>query len=160
MTIIVSLNELVGEMQTLSSETHTYLNKVTGQFFIITEEVIQASRDEEDLQGNWMKDVVEEYKKVQETDDYLKLPSQFNINEYHMMEDFCYSLSNERIREDLLRRIKGSGAFRRFKASIAHYGIENTWRVFQDNAYKKIAIEWLEEHNLNYVDDMKKKKKV
>jgi hypothetical protein len=92
-----------------------------------------------------------------ESDDYLELPSHFEIHDYAIMEDFCAAYPNEAMSEDLLDLIRGSGAFRRFKNYINRHGIEQDWYSFHDNAYKKIAIEWLEENGIAYTDDMIKK---
>ena len=92
-------------------------------------------------------------------DEYLELPSQFDIHEYEIMERFCLSISDEKIRYVLLSKIHGSGAFHRFKETIYRYGIEEDWFRYRDEAYKEIAISWLESHGFNYVDDMNKREK-
>jgi len=70
------------------------------------------------------------------------------------MEDFCLSVPFEKMRETLLRQIRGSGAFRRFKGLIYRYEIEQDWFRFRDNAYKEIAISWLKSRGIAYTDDM------
>ena len=73
------------------------------------------------------------------------------------MEDFCIAYPNEAMSEDLLDLIRGSGAFRRFKNYINRYGIEQDWYNYRDNAYKEIAIAWLEENGITYTDDLTSK---
>ena len=92
-------------------------------------------------------------------DDYLKLPSKFDIHEYEIMERFCLSMPNEKISNILLSKIRGSGAFRRFRDTIYQYGIEEDWFKYRDEAYKEIAISWLESHGFDYIDDMNKREK-
>jgi hypothetical protein len=70
------------------------------------------------------------------------------------MERFCSSLADEEISEVLLEKIRGKGAFHRFKQAIDHYGIEQDWFKFESAAYKEIAIAWLDEHRLAYKDDL------
>lgn len=43
------------------------------------------------------------------------LPTQYEINEYKMMEDFIETIDNSEISNNLQRLIQGKGAFRRFK---------------------------------------------
>jgi hypothetical protein len=64
-------------------------------------------------------------KEVISSDDYLPLPSKFDIHEYHIMEEFCYSVVDEKIRRVLSDKIRGSGAFRRFKDAICKYEFED-----------------------------------
>jgi hypothetical protein len=72
------------------------------------------------------------------------------------MESFCLSIPDEKLSELLLNQIRGSGAFRRFKDTIYRYGIEKDWFRFRADAYKEIAIDWLENNDLAYTDDMNK----
>lgn len=67
------------------------------------------------------------------------------------MEDFCRDVDDEEISERLLRNIRGSGAFGRFRAAIDVLGMENAWDQFRREAFEKIAIEWLEENGIEYV---------
>jgi hypothetical protein len=73
-----------------------------------------------------------------------------------MMESFCVSIPDEKLSNTLLYKIRGSGAFRRFKDTIYRHNIEQDWFSFRDNAYKEIAIEWLEDKGLAYTDDLTK----
>ncbi len=92
-------------------------------------------------------------------DDYLKLPSKFDIDEYEIMERFCLSISDEKISDVLLGKIRGSGAFRRFKDTIYRYRIEEDWFRFRDEAYKEIAVSWLESHGFAYTNDINGREK-
>jgi hypothetical protein len=107
----------------------------------------------------WEQEAYKKTQEVLESEDYLELPSHFEIHDYAIMEDFCAAYPNEAISEDLLDLIRGSGAFRRFKNYINRHSIEQDWYSFQENAYKKIATEWLEENGIAYTDDMDKKVK-
>ena len=85
--------------------------------------------------------------------DYLKLPSRFDIHEYEIMERFCLSIPDGKMSAILLGKIRGSGAFHRFEDAIYNYGIENDWFKYRDEAYKEIAIAWLESNGIAYSDD-------
>ncbi len=156
MAVVVSLRDLVDELQMLSSEHHAYLNRVTGEITTITDDDIAAVERDNDSseRQDWEQGIFEQTKKVVSSDDYLELPSQFDIHEYEIMERFCLSISNEKISEVLLDKIHGSGAFRRFKDTIYRYEIEKDWFKFRDDAYKEIAISWLERNGFAYTDDM------
>ncbi|SCZ08534.1 UPF0158 family protein [Alkaliphilus peptidifermentans] len=85
-----------------------------------------------------------------EGDYFILLPSQFDINEYCIMEEFCLEIENDNIRDGMYNSIKGGGAFRRFKDKIRRYGLEEKWYKYRDEAIKKIAIEWCEENGIPY----------
>jgi hypothetical protein len=143
MAVIVSLRDLVDELQTLSHESHVYLKKSTGKAISIRDDDFEMVRNMEEF------DEIEEANDDRETindadgysdleieffqdvknvlamdDDYLKLPGKFDIDEYEIMERFCLSVSDEKTSEVLLGKIHGSGAFSRFKDTIYRYRIE------------------------------------
>ena len=119
MTLVVSLRDVVGEMQMLSDDRHAYLNKVTGELIMISDDdIAMAKSDEADELSEWQDEFVQDAKKVLSSEDYLELPSKFDIHEYEIMERFCLSFPDEKISDVLLGKIRGSGAFRRFKDTI------------------------------------------
>ena len=48
-------------------------------------------------------------------------------------------------------KIRGRGAFRRFKDAIHMNGIEEEWYRFRQEELEKIAIDWLEANQISYV---------
>jgi hypothetical protein len=156
MAVVVSLGDLVGEMQLVSSESHAYLNQVSGEIITIFDEYIAAVERDEDWSDrhDWEQVIFNQTKEVLSSDDYLELPSQFELHEYDIMESFCLSIPDEKLSDILLDQIRGSGAFRRFKNAIYRFKIEKDWFRFLEGAYKEIAIDWLESHELAYADDM------
>lgn len=97
--------------------------------------------------------MVTKAKEVQNTNDYLQLPDRYDINEYGIMEDFCYSVEHDKIKRDLLYAIDGRGAFRRFKETIRFHGIEKDWYRFRDERLEEIAIDWLEGNEIPFTRD-------
>lgn len=82
---------------------------------------------------------------IENFNNYEELPTQFEINEYEMMEDFCFTLTDKH-QNILLNGIRGRGAFRRFKDTVHDLGIAEEWYRYRDECYKRIAIKWCE-HN-------------
>jgi hypothetical protein len=182
MAVIVSLRDMVDELQTLSHESNAYLKKSTGKVITVRDddfdfvrsmdeifdEYEENSEDGDEVESNndssgYSDLETEFYQDVKNVmlfdDDYLKLPTKFDIHEYEIMERFGLSIPNEKISNTLLSKIRGSGAFRRFRDTIYQYGIEEEWFKYRDEAYKEIAISWLENHGFDYVDDMNKRDK-
>ena len=173
MTVAVSLQNLVDELQMLPNEGTAYLHKVSGRIITVTDDdVAMVEMDsefekefEEEMEGindeiggenlDWEIQHFQDVKRILAEDaDYLELPSRFDINEYEIMERFCLSIPNGRVREVLLQKIRGSGAFRRFKDTIYQYGIENDWFQYRDEAYKEFAVAWLDSEGIAYDDDV------
>jgi len=148
--IPVSLCELVDEMQTLSIDIHGYVNRVTGKIVIIMDEHIRDVENEADYSNRqkWEQKAFEDTKEVLESEDYLELPSQFEIHEYAIMENFCISYPNEAMNEGLLDLIRGSGAFRRFKTIWSGTGsskigiliVTMPIKKLLSNGWKKMAL--------------------
>jgi hypothetical protein len=168
---------MVDEMQTLSHERNAYLKKSTGKVITIRDDDFDFVRsmdeifedndeDGDEVESNYdssdYSDLEAEfYQDVKNVmvfdDDYLKLPTKFDIHEYEIMERFSLSIPNEKISDTLLGKIRGSGAFRRFRDTIYQYGIEEHWFKYRDEAYKEIAISWLKSQGFDYIDDMNKR---
>jgi len=106
-----------------------------------------------DNSPEWEQEMVVKAKEVLESDDYLPLPGKFDINEYHIMEDFCYGMNDDSIRIELLAGIKGRGTFRKFRDAIRRFGIQDQWYEFRDAEMKRIAIEWLVDNNIAYTKE-------
>ncbi|MCK4599924.1 hypothetical protein KAU37_08935, partial [Candidatus Bipolaricaulota bacterium] len=87
---------------------------------------------------------------VVESTDYIRLPDQFEINEYHIMERFANSCSKEEVRIQLDQALQGSGAFRYFKNTVNQLGLANQWYAFRDRGYEEVAIEWCQAHGIRF----------
>lgn len=94
----------------------------------------------------------EEKEELIETSEgrFYRFPSQFDIHEYSIMEDFVDDLPDGRARNKLMNAISGRGAFRRFKDAICDYGIEQQWYDYQAKAYRRIAVRWCQENGFEY----------
>jgi hypothetical protein len=170
---VISLRGVVNEMQAGSDEVHAYLNTVTGELLSITDEdmrlveereieddLYDIEEDIDDIVGDlpdWQQEVVKKTSEVLNSADYVRLPDPYEIHEYTIMESFCMSVDDKKISDTLLDKIHGSGAFRRFKETIRRYNLENAWYKYLDDAYKEIAIDWLEARGIAYQDDMQRK---
>lgn len=83
-------------------------------------------------------------------DRFIALPTQRDINEYSIMEQFIESMPSGEAKRGLEVAIQGRGAFRRFKDRIYYFGIEESWFAFRRRTYQQIAKAWCEEHGIEY----------
>lgn len=151
--VIVSIKDVVDEMDVPSDEHSAFLNRHTGELVTLSREELSAAEDDDDIGDypEWQKEMIIKAKEVIASDDYLPLPSKFDIHEYKIMEDFCYQVTDDKISGDLLNEIRGGGAFRRFKDAIQRNGIEEDWYSFRQEALEEIAIDWLKANKILYV---------
>ncbi len=155
MKAIVSIKDVVKEMDVLSDEHSAFLNRHTGELVTLSNEEISAAEEDDNIDEypEWQQDMIINAKEVINSDDYLALPSKFEIHEYHIMEEFCYTVEDDNIRENLSDKIRGRGAFSRFKNAIRMNGIEEEWYRFRQEKLEKIAIDWLEANQISYTKD-------
>jgi hypothetical protein len=106
----LNLKDLIGAIGLQNNQIQMHLYTRTGEDVPISDGDNVIS--EEQMGG--IKDVVE-------TDDYIALPTSFEIH--------------------------GSGASRRFKDPIRWRGIQDLWYAFRDKAYEEIAIAYTCEIN-------------
>jgi hypothetical protein len=141
-------------MDFCSEENPVYLNRKTGQFAALTGDAIQAAEEDEEPDSEWEQDIAAKASEVLNSEDWLALPSQFEIHEWRIMEDFCYTVEDKTLREDLLDAIRGSGAFGRFKSMAQRHGVIDAWYSFRGAAFERIAVEWLEANEVPYTSDV------
>ncbi len=84
---------------------------------------------------------------------FLRLPTQGEIHEYSIMENFVYSLEDGEAKQSLASAIQGRGAFRRFKDTLVQYGLRECWFDFRAAAYRELAIRWCRDHDLLYTEN-------
>ena len=155
MAITVKLKDIIDEMEIQSDFHSSYLNKKTGEIVMVTNDHFQVAEDEDDLSDHpeWEQGAIKLAGEVLESDDYIELPTKFDIHEYSVMEKFCLSLNDEELSDKMYHSIKGKGAFRRFKDNIYECGIEEDWFKYRREAFKRIAIDWCEDNNIPYVEE-------
>ena len=126
----------------MADDNYTYfLDLETGDSVFLADELITG------LDNEGLEDEIEE-----NLERYLRLPTKFEIREYHIMEEFIWTLKGERA-DKLDCAIRGRGAFRRFKDLVDRMGISQQWYDFQAEYYRKLAIEWCQEHGLEYIEE-------
>jgi len=155
MAIRVKLNDIIEGLELESDERNSFLDKRTGEVVSISDEEMQAAEDDETIEDfpDWQQDFVIIAKEiVNETRNYIALPTKFDINEYSIMEKFFLSLDDSEMSDTLYSLIKGSGAFRRFKDAIYDYGIADDWYKYRNDALKQIAIEWCQKNGIEFDD--------
>lgn len=150
--IRVRLDVIVDAIEMANHEWNQYLDIETMEVVSLPEYPFAGEYDEEDQE---LAELIEEGWNVR----FFSLPSKYDIHEYDIMERFIWSLPEGKVQDALEKAIRGKGAFRRFRDSIMRYGIENKWYEYEENAYRKLAVEWCEAKGFAYTDDRKTEEK-
>lgn len=132
---MVTLSKIIDGLEMVDNTTDCYYNQEKDEIFLSNiGEVENLSEDE--LDELFAESII--------------LPTQYEINEYQIMEEFIETIENEEISNNLQRLIQGKGAFRRFKDYCFDVDIIQDWYKFKEEKYKQIAIEWCEQNDLKY----------
>lgn len=129
----VKLNDVLEGLEMGNGEVDCYYNPETQEIFL------SNIGDFTDLNEDELDELFEKS---------IMLPTQNEIHEYSMMENFIETIDDEKLQRELYIGINGSGAFRRFKDTCIKFDIINEWYKFRDKRYREIAINWCKENNI------------
>ena len=159
----VFIEDIADKLDESNEDLRAFLNKKSGEMIDITSDYLNVAEELEEGEGipnrflDWERELIETAIEVTENwSDYVELPSQFDLNEYSIMEDFIEELEDDRKRTILFKTIQGRGAFRRFKDKICELDMESMWFSYRQKAFCQIAVEWCEDHDIQY--DYREKK--
>jgi hypothetical protein len=152
MAVIVSLRDVIEEMDLMSDEATAYMNRKTGELITLTQEELALAEDLDEVEDapQWQKDLLPKAQEVLGSEDFIPLPGKFEIHEWSIMERFARSLTDAAVSDELDAAVHGRGAFRRFKDAVHRLGIADEWYRFREAALEEIAIEFLEAHGIAY----------
>jgi hypothetical protein len=155
----VDLNRLIEEMDMQFEDYTILVNKKTGEIVTVSSDNLRDIEDGEieppytDYQ-DWEKEELKLCEEIIDNyDNYVEIPSKYDINEYEIMEDFCYSIEDNKLSNKMCQAISKRGAFRRFKDNIRYYDLEEDWYKFKEERLKEIAIKWCEDNDLEYEEN-------
>ena len=114
----ISLKQVYQAVEEASEAYTFFYDTQTGQTVYLPDVFIAGERNEE------LEEQLEN-----EPERFLRFPTQYDIHEYRIMKQFIWSLPEGIEKMELLSAIRGKGAFRKFKATARHYGLEQQWVV-------------------------------
>lgn len=128
-------------MDGVSEDARVLLNIRTGRFMTLSCEAVDLAK------GN-------EAGALHSSDDFRELPDQFDIKEHALMQRFCNTVADEELRGGLLRSLQGRGASMRIRSTVHSYGVAEEWSAFRKEAFREIAIEWLDKHGVAWSEEV------
>lgn len=136
---VIKLSEIIESLEFTSDMTEFYYDPVKKETFMSNiGDVIEITEDELD----------------ELFDRSISLPSRYELDEYGMMESFTSTIKSNHIYNMLQIALDGKGAFRRFHNTCEEYNLLDSWYKYRDQKYKEKAIEWCEENNVLYENDL------
>jgi hypothetical protein len=152
--VIVSLREVVEELEALSDESTLYLDRETGELYALAD--VEARLVEDGAQQelpDWLRDEVPRIREVLASERWLSLPTRFDVHEWVIMEEFARAAEDPEVSDELLTAIHGRGAFRAFKDAVQRRGVQRDWYRHCDSAIADLAAAWLDDHGIAYTRD-------
>jgi len=146
MAVQPKMSDLVGDLQAVSDTMEAFLDRRTGRIEMLTEDMEDTIGPE----GAELERMIRE----DTTDRFVPLPTQFERDDFRIMQRFAWSRDDDRHCEKLEDALRGRGKYRRFKDRVIDLDIERDWFAFRDARYKQMMVDWCEEHNVDYIDDM------
>lgn len=135
---MLKLSKVKESLEDINMESTAFFNKKTNEIL-------------------WKLDFNPEYSTYKEDDDYnddIICMFDFNDkNDYDIMQEFIYTIKNDELKEKLLFRTKGSGAFKRFRYILDDYNLTDKWYEYRDIKYKEIAKEWCINNSIEFEED-------
>ena len=136
--LIISLEDIADKLEEASEQMDQYLNLVTGEFVFLSD-------------GTYLELDKELAEEINNSRDYVKLPSQYDLHEYDIMENFAEVTKDVHKREELFRALDGKRPFRYFKDTLISTELNEAYYAFWILAFLEIAKEWCEEHDIPYI---------
>jgi hypothetical protein len=157
MAMKVKLSDIVEALEFQNDETEYYLDTATGIVHLLGPDDLYAGEEDDPIEDypEWQRPTVEIARRLTngEDENLIELPTQWDVNEYRIMEAFCDALPEGAARDSLCTAIHGKGAFRRFKDTAQALDVFKEWHRFRLAQFRVIAIEWCQDNEIAYVDD-------
>ena len=116
-----------------------FLDTRTGEIVALSEDPYMACEEDQEL-----------WEEIDETDDYVRLPNQYELHEKSIMEKFAYEIGNQRVSEVLFDALRRRRPYRCFKDKINDLGISQIYYDYRNRTYINIAEEWCRNHHVPY----------
>ena len=116
-----------------------FLNTQTAEIVNLSEDPYMSCEEDQEL-----------WEEIEESDDYVRLPDQYELHEKRIMEHFAYEIGNEKVSEMLLSALRKRHPYRAFKDKINELGISQLYYDYRSQAYLDKAEEWCRENSVAY----------
>jgi len=147
MPLPVSLDAVADELDAQLDEMTVFINRKTGEIVSVSDDdaaLVEEETTEDDLL-DWQAEMLPRLHSILLGEDWVALPSKFDINEWDIMKMFADSFDSELISTRLQRAIRGKGAFRMFRAAVEEAELVDRWYDFKHGRLREVAREALKD---------------
>ena len=134
----VRIEDIADALDMTMDSWEQYLNTETGEIVSLAD-------------GMWVDRDEELEEEIEFSDCYVRLPNQYDIHEWNIMEEFAESLASEKNQKRLLSALHGRKAYRNFKDEIFNLGVEKAYYDYRSIALLRIAKRWCDENGIIYI---------
>ena len=135
--MFVTIEDILDAMEMVDQYSEFFLNETTGEIIMVSE--TSMSREEIDAIYDRLDD-----------DGYFKLPTQYDIDDYNIPEDFVNNLPHSEAKDFLENAIASQDSFEQFQQGIESYDLVDDWYQFHDRTYRRIAENWCIDNEIEY----------
>lgn len=135
--VTIYLEDIANKLDETMDHWEQYLNVFTGEFESIPDG-IYLDADEELTE------------RIGGSTDYVRLPNQYDIHEFRIMEQFAEATPDRRKQTELFQALHGKRPFRHFKDELNYYGLREDYYAFRFLAFIEIARDWCENFGIPY----------
>ncbi len=135
----VFVEDVAEAFEETSTEWIQFLNTETGEF---------VSLPDSDYYGPWDEETEKLAEKIDSSDVYVRLPSQRELREYDIMENFAEHVPNQRKAAILFRALEGRKPFRHFKDEINNLGLDEAYYAFRFLSFCVMAVRWCRDNDI------------
>jgi len=136
----IYLEDIAESFETCMDGWSQFLNVRTGKIVTVP--------DDPGLTG--MQEDVELWNEIEESDDYLRLPNQYELHEKRIMEDFTETCTRGDTANRLWRALNGRHPYRYFKDAIRETGLTQKFYDFRSMTFLRMAEDWCRENNVRF----------
>jgi len=156
MNAAVHLSDVVERLRTHEHWTTFYFDRKTGEIIPITDTEFHLAEKPflVECQPDGKPDVKQIARAVLDGNErYVQMPSSFDIDDYSIMERFCFSVEDERISRALSESLGGFPGRKLFELAINQHGVIEEWHGYLRLELRSIARQWCERNDIDFMDD-------
>jgi hypothetical protein len=136
----VYLEDIAAAFESCMDEWSQFLNTKTGEIVSVPDDPGLTGLDEDE----------ELWEEIEEADYFIRLPSQYELHEKRIMEDFTDTCTRSNVANRLWRALNSRHPYRAFKDAINDTGMANKYYDFRSLTFRRMAEEWCRDHKVRY----------
>ncbi len=139
---MIWIEDIAQAFEDLDANWQAYVNKETGEilFVPLTQELMDGfSQDDKEL-----------FSMIKDLDNFIALPSQKELREFDIMEQYTEDTYNIGMKKRLLFALNHSKPFRNFRAQLRLLNLEEDYQHYRYMVFCAKARSWCKEHDIVY----------